>query len=226
MLGRYKSGRAAARELQRGAARHGFHGDAMQFEITKGKDDLPKLLKQVHDLHSKIVLVGVPDERGSRDESTGKEITNAALAFIHQNGSPAANIPARPFMTEGAASVQDRITQGLLRIGEAQLDPKTTEQKMYYLYARLGEIAANGIKRKMTQGPWHKLAAGTKAYRLRVGKRTDMKPLIFTGQLRASVTYVVRRVGSVTNLMIGPKEVAASAGNNAKSRAAQSSSYR
>lgn len=178
-------------------------------KIVQSADRLPQLMKNVHDLTRKVVLVGVPDERAQReagDEGEQGPVNNATLAFIHQNGSPAANIPPRPFMTEGAKFGQDKITAGLKRIGDAALDPKTTTEKLNQLYGRLGQDAASAIKRKLTLGPWHELADSTKAFRRRIGKRLDMKPLIFTGQLRAAITWVVRVAGSDRNQLIGPKE--------------------
>ena len=74
-----------------------------EFSCTvKVKKDMRNLLKELDALAQKRVLVGVPEDADSRGEEGYKTpIGNAALAYIHDNGSPRQGIPARPFMQPG-----------------------------------------------------------------------------------------------------------------------------
>ena len=64
------------------------------------------------------VLVGFPEDSTERDETAtteeGKEpITNAALGYIHDNGAPEVNIPARPFMKPAIEENKEKIERAL-----------------------------------------------------------------------------------------------------------------
>lgn len=148
-------------------------------------DNLPKIVKAIKALAQKEVLVGVPAEDTERSKPG---ITNAALAYIHDTGSPAANIPARPFMKPGIQQVKGQIEDKLKQVGQAALDnkPQSVEQGL----EQIGLIAQNGIRAKITSGPFVPLAPGTLRSR-RARGREGTRPLIDTGQLRNSITYVV-----------------------------------
>src|SRR5690242_2590986 len=66
-------------------------------------------------LGDRRVLVGFPASTSMRKEGT---ITNAALGYIHENGAPEANIPARPFLKPAVAGMQGQIQAMLKRAGE------------------------------------------------------------------------------------------------------------
>lgn len=66
------------------------------------KDGLAKLQNRLKELTKDKVFVGVPDG-GGRDDG---KMTNAQLAYIHENGSPARGIPARPFLVVGVTEAR------------------------------------------------------------------------------------------------------------------------
>lgn len=138
------------------------------------------------------VLVGIPAEKAPRTSAEAKSqpISNAALGYIHNYGSPTQNIPARPFMEPGIKQAQRDIEQSLERAGLAALDGKP-DQMLKSLHAA-GIKAATSVKNKINSGIPPALKSSTIAARKRRG-RTGTKPLIDTGQLRNSITYVVRR---------------------------------
>ena len=60
-------------------------------------DITARVMVNICEIPEKRMLVGIPAEENAR----GEEIGNAALGFIHENGSPARNIPPRPFLVPG-----------------------------------------------------------------------------------------------------------------------------
>jgi phage gpG-like protein len=143
-------------------------------------------------LGSQEVLVGVPASAAPRDSSQakGSPITNAALAYIHNYGSPAMNIPARPFMEPGIESAKREISEGFQKAGVAALEGKA-DQMMKSLHA-LGIKVVSAIRNKINSDIPPPLGRATLAARRRRG-RTGTKTLVDTGQLRNSITYVVRK---------------------------------
>ena len=182
-------------------------------------DNLSALVKGLKSLVGKEVLVGVPEDKSQRD-SNGNHIgpaNNATLAYIHDNGAPASNIPARPFMRPGINAVRERITSRMQSAVKAALDghPEKVDAQL----EAVGLIAATSIKKTINDGDgFTPLLPSTVAarYRGRGAKRprkselayaaliasgqtpgdaqtaAGIKPLIDTGQLRNSITYVVR----------------------------------
>ncbi len=108
---------------------------------TSAKDRLPDLMKALEDLAKKRVLVGIPADKSFRDG----EINNAQLAFIHDKGSPAQNIPARSFMEPGIESGLPAITAQLKKTAQAAFDGDFLRGVDTYLHRdRLGSrIAAD-----------------------------------------------------------------------------------
>jgi hypothetical protein len=155
------------------------------------------------------VLVGVPDDTTDRrDDDT--PLTNAALAYIHDNGMPEQNIPARPFMipgmTEAESDVADQLAGAACAALRAQ-GPGEVEKRQH----RAGAVAVTAIKRKLNEGIPPPLKDSTLRDRLRrhpdrFGESWELawrgagapagtelaKPLIDTGEMRNSIKYVIR----------------------------------
>lgn len=131
------------------------------------------------------VLVGVPAENGVRRDGEG--MTNAALAYIHDNGSAAANIPARPFMRPGIIEAHEKITGALKKGANEALSGNAGGVQRALNVA--GLTAQSSIRAKINSGIEPALSPRTLAARGRKGT----KPLIDTGQLRNSINYVVRK---------------------------------
>jgi hypothetical protein len=159
----------------------------MTATVTKTKDNFAALKQALLDLRDNEVLVGFPADK-DKPRDKGEPITNAALGFIQDHGSPAANIPARPFMVQGIALVQTRIDERLEQTANLALDGGDVMRG----YAAVGETAAQGIKTKINTGPFLKLSKATIMARLRRGKKSN-KPLVDSAQMRNAVTWVIRR---------------------------------
>lgn len=156
-------------------------------------DNLAKVFAAVKELTEHDVLVGFPDNGSSREDENGvpSQITNAMIAFIQEHGSPARNIPARPFMVPGVMSVKGRCESMLQQAALAALEGD--RPKYLRILNQIGMIGVNAVQAAITRGEgWPPLAESTLAARRRRGvKRTH--PLLDTGQLRQHVQFVVRR---------------------------------
>ncbi|MGX6999907.1 hypothetical protein [Caballeronia sp. KNU42] len=154
--------------------------------VTITKDRLSAVLKTIGDLAKKQVLVGIPD--GS-PENTDKPITNAQIGYIQEKGSPAKNIPARPFLVPGVASVQDQCFDKLRDAASAALDgqPSGVNQGL----TSAGFIAEEAVKEKINSNIQPELAESTLAARRARGV-TRTNTLVDTAGMRNSVTHVIR----------------------------------
>lgn len=154
------------------------------------KDRVGAVLKGVRALTTKEVLVGIPSTTAGR---TDTPINNAEIGYLMETGSPAQNIPERPFLVPGVDGASKQFIPHLKAAGLSALEGKTTMIERDF--DRAGFVAANAVKAKITDGPFTPLSAKTLQKRRAKG-RTGERPLIDTGQLRRAVTHVVRKKGS------------------------------
>ena len=148
----------------------------------------------------KRVLVGVPEEASGRGKGG---ITNAALAYIHDNGSPRKGIPARKFMTPGVEKVQGVVNEQLLVAAKAKMadDEDGFERELH----KVGLTVQSSIKKVINEGVGFtplkrstllgRTAKRKNAWKGSKEKREEimgsMHPLVDTGQLRNSILYVI-----------------------------------
>ncbi|CAB3952709.1 hypothetical protein [Achromobacter piechaudii] len=156
--------------------------------MTVTTDKLAQVLATMSQLVKKDVLVGIPDSAPVREEDT--PLSNAQIGYILDNGSPKANIPARPFLVPGVENVQPEIVEDFRGGAKAALDGNAAGVERSLV--RAGLRAQNSVRAKIQDGPFDPLAPRTLADRKKRG-RTGEKPLLDTGQLRNSVTFVVRK---------------------------------
>jgi phage gpG-like protein len=151
-------------------------------------DKLAQVLASMAELVKRDVLVGIPDSAPERKEQT--PLSNAQIGYIQEFGSPAANIPARPFLIPGVENARPEVLDSLRAGTKAALDGNTgqVEKSM----ARAGIQAQNAVRAKIQDGPFVPLSPKTLAARRKRG-RTGDKPLLDTAQLRNSVTFVIRK---------------------------------
>ena len=160
--------------------------------LTVKVDRLNIVIGDIRKIAANRVLVGIPSEKTARRGEKGFDeqglINNAALGFIHENGSAAQNIPERPFLIPGVRGIQDDIAKRFEAFAKARLagDAAGAEKQLHII----GLMGQNAVRAKITDGPFTALSERTLAAR-RARGRTGTKPLIDTGQLRNSVSYVV-----------------------------------
>jgi len=153
------------------------------------KDRIAQVVKQVRSLARREVLVGIPSAAAGRKEGA---ITNASLGYIHENGSPANNIPARPFLVPGAASISAQASARFEATARAALSGK--DDAVEKGLNEVGLIGQNAVRARINSGEFAPLSEQTLAARRRRG-RSGTKPLIDSGQLRNSITYSIRPKG-------------------------------
>ena len=138
------------------------------------------------------VLVGIPAEDTERKvpEGESEPINNATLLAINNFGSPAGNIPARPVMEIGIRNAQEQIAEEFKRAAQNAL--KQGFAALSIFYNRAGIIASNSIKKAInSQDDIDAPSDATLAARRSAGFK-GTKALIVTGQMRNSITYVVK----------------------------------
>lgn len=160
------------------------------------------------------ILVGVPSDTTERPEGLEPQdegaITNAALAYIHDQGSPEAHIPQREFMRPGIANARDGIERKLAAAMRAAMRGDVVVAEMSMQQA--GLVAQSSIRNKIDEGIPPPLAdytlrkrnartlKGSKSAQYEMSRRKQglapstmyARPLIDTGELRKSITYVIR----------------------------------
>lgn len=173
--------------------------------LTVTKDILADVVRSINNLVKKDVLVGIPDTTTERDD--GEPVNNATLGYIHENGSPAKNIPARPFLVPGVEDAQERIEQRLNKAAKAALGNQ--RRKSDDELEAAGMIARDSVKSKINSGDFAPLSEATlraRAAKGRKGAKAELasraagnapdndnaRPLIDSAQLRNSINYVVR----------------------------------
>lgn len=149
-----------------------------ELEITKR---LKKIMKRAERLNRMQLVVGIPSDENSRDESTG--ITNAELGAIHEFGAPKKNIPERSFMRSSASEEANNLG----RLAKIQISECLRgETSAHDAFATVGVYLQGKIVDKITDGDFEPNTEAT------VKRKKSSKPLIDTGQLRGAITYEVR----------------------------------
>lgn len=160
----------------------------MTMKVTK--DNVGKVLASIQELVGRQVLVGIPATKVERNnDEQADPINNAQLGYIHEFGSPKANIPGRPSLIPGVAAQEESIANHLKKAVQAAI--KGDDEKVELELNAAGLIGQAGVRREINDGDHAALSEATIAQRLKRG-RTGTKPLIDTGQLRNSITYVIR----------------------------------
>jgi hypothetical protein len=149
------------------------------------KDIVNSVLNNLSKVAKQHVRIGVPEAASSRNEAS---MTNASLAYIHENGSAAANIPARPFLIPG---VQAALPAALSAMKPYVTEALTKPEALSKGLNAAGLVAQTAVKKRIVSGEgFAPLAPATLEARARSGAM-GTKPLIRTGSLLNSIKYVV-----------------------------------
>ena len=165
----------------------------LSVNIKVSVDNSRLLTAAMQTLEQNQVLVGIPAEKAPRTseeaKAMGAKMNNAAIAYVHNFGNPALNIPQRQFLEPGIKDANAGIVVRMTKAAQGALDGQP-DVVMNNLNA-VGIIAASSVKMKISSNIPPPLAASTLAARRRRG-RTGTRTLIDTGQLRNSISYVIR----------------------------------
>ena len=157
--------------------------------LVSDGDNTTAILLALQALSETQVLVGIPEEQTGRESDV---LTNAALLYIQSNGSPLNNIPARPVIEPALENSNDKLGQ---LMGDAAKKALSGDQSGMNSALETAGLAGEAAVRAWFTSPdngWAPNAESTQKAKERKGS-TDPRPLIDTGELRRSITYVVRR---------------------------------
>lgn len=151
-------------------------------------DKMASVIKAINELGAKDVLVGIPES--STDRKSGDPATNALIGYVQEFGSPANNIPARPFLIPGVQDIQKPAADRLKVAAQRALrgDLSQAEKQLH----AAGLMGQNSARAKINSNIQPKLSERTLAARRARGV-TRENTLIDTGQLRNAITYVIRK---------------------------------
>jgi hypothetical protein len=160
-------------------------------------DNTNQLAAALKALATNKVLVGIPQEA---DPRSGDPIGNVSLAYIHELGSPARNIPARPFLIPGVTKSKDRWLKKLEAAAHDALAGEPALMKRHL--GEAGQIAVSSVHATIQAGVPPPLQPSTVArrriripgssYRRQATTSADVTPLLDTGALLRSITYIIR----------------------------------
>jgi hypothetical protein len=114
-------------------------------------------------------------------------VNNAELLYIHTNGSPLKNIPARPVLEPALEDTQNRalIEPELRDVITSSLDGNQAAALQHL--NRAGLLGQNAARGWFTNGKnhWAPNAPST------IRRKGSSRPLIDTGSMRQAITFVV-----------------------------------
>lgn len=124
----------------------------------------------------------------------GGVIPLAVIAATHEFGSPEHGIPERSFLRAGIRRGIPKFNAlNYANLRKVLLGQKTIEETV----EMLGVVAAGEVRREFTSGEFAPLKLAT------IKRKGSSRPLIDTGQLRQSITYVVEGSQSANAKVIG-----------------------
>lgn len=160
----------------------------MNLSITKRGPGTKNVDAAIADMRKSDVLVGIPQSRNRARRKAA--IGNAALLYLHTHGSPLQGIPPRPVIEPAIAADGNRqIIAAELKDAARELFARELNRARVSL-RRAGQAGANAATGWFTD-PRNHWAPNRPAT---IRRKGSDRPLIDTGALRASITYVVRSV--------------------------------
>jgi hypothetical protein len=134
---------------------------------------------------NRVVNVGFPASAQHTSED-GQQFQTAQIAAVHEFGSPENGIPERSFMRSAIAENRQSYValnrQNLLQILHGKM-------KFQQALGQLGAMAQGNVQQKIVTGPFQALKQST------IDRKGSSKPLVDSGQMRQSVTWVLAKEG-------------------------------
>ena len=139
-------------------------------KVTITLDRTEAIVKQITALTKTSVLVGIPSSANGRRDA----VSNSQLGYIHEYGSPAKNIPARPWLIPVVNRLKDRAVQMLQQAAEFDLngEPAKAQNQLN----ALGLTAVSALKANIVAGGDPAFAPNAPAT---VRAKGSSSPLIF-----------------------------------------------
>jgi hypothetical protein len=168
----------------------------MSYTFTENKAGLESLNTILTQMKTMYVKVGFPGEKkpgkptteGSGHKPASDMATIATIAAVHEFGTTRAGrgnsvtIPARPFMQPALYQNKKKLGQLSKRFSTEVMTGKRTVKNSLEL---MGEFMVGNIQKAIDDVEEPPLSAAT------ILAKGSSKPLIDTGQMKNSVTYIV-----------------------------------
>ena len=189
------------------------------FSVKQVSDKAGAIRKAVDALTGKDVFIGVPAENGrshaGENAAPRTTISNAELSYIHEYGAPAAGIPARPHLLPGVDDIKAEAASLLKWAAKQDMDGNGAAIEP--TLNNIGLLGQNAVRARFQNNDWEPLKDSTLDYaapkkdaegNTQTDKKGNVKrgksrrdegktnPLLDTGQLMKSHTYVIRKKGA------------------------------
>lgn len=145
----------------------------MSARLTVKRNDLDAVVRALRELARKEVLVGIPASTADREEGDSSPLNNAELGYIHENGSPSQNIPARPFLIPGVEKQKESISSHMEKAMRAALKGDST--KLANELNAVGLVASTGARYEIQHGDFEPLQPATIRNRRKNRKTKSMR---------------------------------------------------
>ena len=138
--------------------------------------------KNLQQFKDSVVKAGILAKDGSNNHSEG--ITVFQIGMIHEFGAPEKNIPRRSFIRVPIENNIKEITK-LIENNHKLVSENSMSAKV--ALDRIGLKAQNTIKKSFRDNDWKANSRAT------VKRKGSSRPLIDTGQLVGSISYIVEK---------------------------------
>ena len=149
-------------------------------------DDLVKdFYDGLKSLPDYIIAIGIQVDASGRKEKIQIGITNAALMYIHENGSPAQHIPARPVLQMTIDWASENLFNKTIDKALKQYVAAGFKEEAFDLEVQKLCIRMENYARKLIYSNDGRLAPNAPST---IRAKGDNHPLFDTGQLARSIT--------------------------------------
>ncbi len=152
-------------------------------DTAQGGEWLERALKELDGME---VCVGF--QHGEAKEENGADVCDVAM--FNEFGTE--HMPSRPFLRKSIDENESRIQEFVDETMGAVLQGYPAGQAL----KEIGLFQKDLIQEKITEGSFKENAESTRKRKRRRHKDGEVKPLIDTGTMRASVGYVIRKKGN------------------------------
>ncbi|HEY4723550.1 MAG TPA: hypothetical protein VII92_16975 [Anaerolineae bacterium] len=154
--------------------------------VEKGKERFARVMRELGTFRGYTIKVGYQDNGETSDDGT----PTVAIAIFNEFGTSDGKIPPRPFLSSAIDSAHDEIRERF----KVELDSILADERSAIQAAkRLGIFGVQLVKQRIRDSTsWAEPNADTT-----IDRKGSSKPLVDTGEMLNSVTWIVESNGSV-----------------------------
>ena len=162
-------------------------GFAAKIIIRKAKDKIKNMVEGAKYFGSMEVVIGIPEET----DVTRNGISNSQLLYLHENGVPSRNIPPRPVLKPAMAQKEtQQQMRAIMKDAAIAAVLHGNKDECAANFEKAGMAGRDACKAYITAGT--NLAPNAPST---IARKGSSMPLIDTGSLLNSISYVVRKKG-------------------------------